>query len=457
MPPLTPAPSPCCSKADWSPAPYWKSNGDYIGGSLRDPESPAFLAGFASAIAADAAYLSARGVPVAWWGLQNEPAVGCGGRCIYSCCCIPDANYSLAFKATAGAIRAALPNALIHASSWSGSYWSPTLARDPGALALVDAWTFHRVGAPSSEQIERQAFFLNNTHGKPVLNNEFEYLDNHSSPNRTLNTAQSIMNWFAFENAPSWFWLHALKPSVNAEAAGYGLGIWQPPLDPNPALPLPPGHWDYAPLNYHALAGFLRYLPWNAVRVDVGEDEVRPTQRVLAYLFDPTAARWLGGGGGAAPPQHPPAPPHHPFPPGNSGRGRRRCPRRCHAPGRGAVQQLGGAHLLCHRGACGCRRRANLFRLCLWPCTKQCFRGQSGLPKGQRRALFLQRHAAAAPSAVLGGGCVERPGHLGKLPFLQHTAFFSGPAARPWVLQVMPPSLALDRGWTPCGSVARAL
>jgi O-glycosyl hydrolase len=283
----------------WSPAPFWKSNNAYIGGSLRAPEDPAFLAGLAAAVAADARYLAARGVQPVWWGLQNEPAVGCGGGCIYSCCCIPDANYSRAFKAAAGAIRAAFPRTLIHASSWSGQHWSPSLARDPEALALVDAWTFHRVGAPSSDQIDSRAYFLNGTHGKPVLNNEFEYLDDRSSPNRTLNTAQSIMNWLAFEDAPSWFWLHALKPAVNAEAAGYGLGVWQPPLDPNPAVPLAPGTWDYAPLNFNAIAGFLRYMPWDSVRVDVAEDAVRGEQRVLAFLFDPAAARWLGGGGAA--------------------------------------------------------------------------------------------------------------------------------------------------------------
>ena len=277
----------------WSPAPYWKSNGAYIGGSLRAPQDPAFLAAFAAAVAADARYLAARGVQPVWWGLQNEPAVGCGGGCIYSCCCIPDANYSLAFKAAAGAIRAAFPHALIHASSWSGQHWSPTLLRDPQALALVDAWTFHRVGAPSSDQIAQRAYFLNGTAGRPVLNNEFEYLDDKASPNKTLNTAQSIMNWLTFENAPSWFWLHALKPVVNAEAAGYGLGVWQPLADPNPAVPLAPGTWDYAPLNFNAIAGFLQYMPWDSVRVDVAEDVVRDEQRVLAYLFDPSAARWL--------------------------------------------------------------------------------------------------------------------------------------------------------------------
>ncbi len=163
------------------------------------------------------------------------------------------------------------------------------------------------MGAPSDDQLRNRDYFLNGTLGRPVLNNEFEYLDDKASPNKTLNTAQSIMNWLVFENAPSWFWLHALKPSVNAEAAGYGLGIWQPPLDPNPSIPLPPGTWDYAPLNFNAVAGFLRYMPWDSVRVDVAEDSVRTTQRVLAYLFDPAAARWLRARGAPPGKRHPPS------------------------------------------------------------------------------------------------------------------------------------------------------
>ena len=112
------------------------------------------------------------------------------------------------------------------------------------ALALLDVWTFHRVGADSNDQIDNAAYLLNGSMGKPVMNNEFEYLDDKTSQNKTLNTAQSIMNWFVFEQAPSWFWLHALKPVTNAEAAGYGLGYWQPLLNPSNASTMLPGYFD---------------------------------------------------------------------------------------------------------------------------------------------------------------------------------------------------------------------
>jgi len=156
----------------WSPAPAWKSNGAYIDGSLKGTDA-AFLAAFGAAVAADARYLAARGITPSWWGLQNEPFVG-PANCIYSCCGINASTYHLAFAAAATAVRASFPDTLIHASSGYGQHWSPQLLADPAALALVDAWTFHRVGADSNDQIEKAAYFLANASGRPVLNNEFE-------------------------------------------------------------------------------------------------------------------------------------------------------------------------------------------------------------------------------------------------------------------------------------------
>ena len=284
----------------WSPAPFWKSNGAYIDGGLRGTD-PAFMSAFGAAVAGDALYLKARGIEPVWWALQNEPAVGPTG-CIYSCAGINASTYHVAFKATASAVRKALPDAIIHASSWSGQHWSPAISADPAALALVDVWTFHRVGADSNDQIDNAAYFLANTSGRPVANNEFEYLDSHTDPVRTINTAQSIMNWLVFEDAPVWYWLHALKPLTNSEADGYALGFWQPPLSPVANSSLAPGHFDLNADNLNAIAGFTKYMPWNAVRVPVAEDAVRYDQRVLAYRFDPARARWRLAAGVPHPP-----------------------------------------------------------------------------------------------------------------------------------------------------------
>jgi hypothetical protein len=262
----------------------------YINGKLRSFDS-ATLDDFSKAVVTDALYLKNKGINPIWWGLQNEPPVGTNGDCIYSCCWYNSTEYYQAFLATATAIRAALPDTIIHASSESGQFYAPMILQDPKALELVDAWTFHRVGANSDEQLSPNNF-LKESYARPVLNNEFEYLDENTSPERTINTAQSIMNWMAFENSPSWYWLHALKPLTNAEARGYSLGFWAPTNTSLGNFSIPPGSWEYNYDNYNAIAGFTNYLPWNSVRINVTEDEIRPDFRILAYLYDPTMARW---------------------------------------------------------------------------------------------------------------------------------------------------------------------
>jgi len=93
------------------------------------------------------------------------------------------------------------------------------------------------------------------------------------------------MNWRTFENSPTWVWLHALKPTYNSEAEGYALGLWRPDDDndftkyPN----LDKGHFRYVKTNWHAVAGFLKYLPWNSVRYHVDETVLRPNQRIMAW------------------------------------------------------------------------------------------------------------------------------------------------------------------------------
>jgi hypothetical protein len=267
----------------WSPTPYWKSNGQYAGGRLKQFD-PDFLSQFASALVEDVRYLERHGLRVVQWGLQNEPPVD---HDKYSTCAYDGDQYYQAIKVVAPRIRQAFPNVLIHADSWGGqsTAGSALIRRDPELLKLVDAWTWHRIGADSNEQIQKAALFNEAAEGKQVFNNEYEYLEGPASDRRFVNTAQSIMNWFVFENSSTWFWLHALKPTYNAEASGYALGFWRPGDDKDRSrLPgIEPGHWDYNRQNWHSLAGFLKYLPWDSVRLPVDEDQVRMDNRILAW------------------------------------------------------------------------------------------------------------------------------------------------------------------------------
>jgi hypothetical protein len=93
------------------------------------------------------------------------------------------------------------------------------------------------------------------------------------------------MNWMVFENSPVWYWIHALKPVTNIEATGYSLGFWRPAgeLKANLRPDIEPGRWDYNPYNWNAVAGFLRYLPWDSTRLTVDETIVQHDERILVW------------------------------------------------------------------------------------------------------------------------------------------------------------------------------
>ncbi|QKW05826.1 hypothetical protein HUT18_04940 [Streptomyces sp. NA04227] len=264
----------------WSPAPGWKSNGSYINGSLASFE-PAALSALGDAMIADLDYLAARGVPISMWGLQNEP----GMRAPYSACTFTGEQYRQAFAAIAPKIKAKYPHAMIHANSWDGwrGPWGQAVKADADALRYVDAWTFHHEDKNSDLQFSGD--FTSGALGKPVFCNEYEYMTNEISSYRTVNTAQHIMNWMVFHDAPTWFWLHALKPTTNAEAPGFSLGYWRPPHDQDftrfPDVPV--GHWKFNPMNWNAVAGFVKYMPWDSVRYMVDESTRLKDQRIMAW------------------------------------------------------------------------------------------------------------------------------------------------------------------------------
>jgi len=265
----------------WSPAPYWKDNGGFIGGTLKD-SSPEFLDQFGSALAQDLKYLESHGCPVIMWGLQNEPPVGEQQATYSTCYYTPELYYSV-FKVIAPKIKEYKSSIFVHVDSWAGQEREHLIAQDSTARSYVDGWTWHQIGSDSTMQIQQKATLLNGTFGRPVFNNEYEYLSGQATPARCINTAQSIMNWFVFENSPTWFWLHALKPTYNAEASGYGLGYWRP-LDDNDFshfANLSYGHWQFNNYNWHSIKGFIKLIPWNSVRIEVTEEQIELDNRIL--------------------------------------------------------------------------------------------------------------------------------------------------------------------------------
>lgn len=229
----------------WSPTPYWKANNRFVGrdGNNRlrcfgpnfknDPvykgDTAKFLNDFSASLVNDIFYFERNEIPVKMWGLQNEPSIDQA----YSSCVYSTNEYTLAFRAIAPKIRAANPNLMIIADSEAGpSRHAKLISADPELRKNVDAWTWHEIGANSNQLIDEQEKYYKDTYGLPVFNNEYEYLRGGTSPARCMNTVQNIMNWFTFVNSPTWFWIHALKPTGNSEAAGYAPGFWKPVNQP---------------------------------------------------------------------------------------------------------------------------------------------------------------------------------------------------------------------------------
>ncbi len=224
----------------WSPAPFWKANNSLVGPKketnlLRcygpdfatDPvykgDTERFFKDFSDALVHDIRHLRENGIPVLMWGLQNEPRAGnCGLD--YSRCGYTLDQYVTAFRAVAPAIRAHDPGIKIIADTWELKYVEP-LMRDPATRGLIDALVLHHVGSDANvvpPTVARARAKFGNE--KPLFQNEYEYLAGPTTPDRCLNTVLHIMNWFQIGEAPTWFWIHALKPIGNAEASGYSLG-----------------------------------------------------------------------------------------------------------------------------------------------------------------------------------------------------------------------------------------
>ena len=284
----------------WSPAPFWKANRKYPGNDgtpnvlrcfgpdfANDPvyhgDVDRFLKDFADACRGDLATLKAAGIPVVWWNLQNEPMA----NTTYSSCIYSPADYTRAFLAVAPVIRAYDPHIRILADtgpSWDFPYVRPVL-QNPATAGLVDALAIHHIGSNANVVLHPPA----EPSGKPRFQNEYEYqpYQGPATPDKCLNTVEHVMNWLQIAQAPTWYWIHALKPYTNEEASGYSLGFWRPSTAMDPSkFPkgLQPGHWTWNPYNWYAVGSFVRHLPWDSRGVAVDEAKQDEDLRILAYL-----------------------------------------------------------------------------------------------------------------------------------------------------------------------------
>lgn len=290
----------------WSPTPYFKASGEYRESNDsnkqglkcfskswehygNEEKTRQFLQEFADTIVEDLKYLRENDLPVIQFTIQNEPKWQHDTG--YSHCFYTNEAYYETAKVVWPTLKQAFPDMHIHADSMDGQYGkgADLIKADEELLSLLDAWTHHRIGENSDKQITQQEHLTSNK-GRDdiaVYNTEFEYLDEYTSDERCINTAQSIMNWMTFEESPVWHWLHALKPLGNSEAEGYSLGFWRKPGDTSQHSEkynhIKEGEWDYNYQNWNSIRGFLKYMPWDSVRYTVNEDEVRFDQRIMTW------------------------------------------------------------------------------------------------------------------------------------------------------------------------------
>jgi hypothetical protein len=283
----------------WSPAPFWKANGKLTGkdgsdNTLRcfgknfanDPvyhgNKARFLADFAQACRTDLETLKANGIRTRLWGMQNEPTQNVA----YSSCKYTIPDFVEAFQAVVPVMKAWDPGLKIIGDSMGLSHMRPII-KDPKLAGLVDWLTIHQIA--SNANIVKPAITKLRAQGvtHPVIQNEFEY--SATSHDLCLNTVMHIMNWFQIGEAPSWFWIHALKPKLNSEASGYALGFWHPTVDTDPKNEakyhgLKPGHWEPNPYNWNAVGSFVRHMPWDCRAVTVEEANYDEDLRILSFI-----------------------------------------------------------------------------------------------------------------------------------------------------------------------------
>jgi hypothetical protein len=297
----------------WSPAPFWKANLKYFGNGredvyntlrcfgpdfINDPvykgDTVKFLKDFGEACVKDVQTLEKAGIKVSIWGMQNEPQAS---TAYSSCKYFKPEDYVKAYTASASAIRKHDPSILLISDTEHGFPSKiGTEMNNPEVAKLVDAYVVHTIGWDSERVTSVNERIKKELPQRQWFQNEYEYMQGGTSPERCLNTVQHIMNSFHLAENPTWFWIHALKPYTNEEARGYALGLWKSMIynktvEFKPDDPLAdklksqkPGHWVYNCYNWNAVGSFVRHMPWDCIALGVIENEYNGDARIFAYM-----------------------------------------------------------------------------------------------------------------------------------------------------------------------------
>ncbi len=297
----------------WSPPPYWKANQSYIGKGKSDStntlrcfgpdfkndsiykgDTTKFLKDYAKACLTDIKTLEKAGFKISMWGMQNEPWLN--EHYYPNCKYFNHHDYVQTYQATASAIRKHNPSILLISDTENGYPSAIAVGmHHPDVAKLVDAYVVHTIGWDSKTIKEIHDSIRTKLPWRPWFQNEYEYLQDGTSPERCLNTVQHIMNSFQLSENPSWFWIHALKPHTNSEASGYSLGFWKSLEDTAEYLhaegsfmaeelnELQPGHWVFNDFNWNAVGSFIKQMPWDCKALNVIEERYDDDARIFFY------------------------------------------------------------------------------------------------------------------------------------------------------------------------------
>ncbi|WP_049903552.1 golvesin C-terminal-like domain-containing protein [Halococcus agarilyticus] len=282
----------------WSPTPYFKSSDDYLYEGLESTSTTA-LADMADAMVTDMQMLDQNGIDASIWSLQNEPHVKGGG---YSKCGYGNGEYADALHVVGQRIRSEFPSVRIHGPDHNtGSVPSDGLSdavrSNPEALELIDMWSWHALTSSGNpDSFVGTSSLGDEALGRPVINTEFEYLGGNTN---FTHTAKMVMNHFVYMDSPTFFWLHALKPTTvaNDESGyGYSLGWFRPPSDSDSSddgIDVDVGEWTYNDVNWNGIVPFVELIPHDSVRYSVLGDDADDTTRVAMAWEAPNGDRGL--------------------------------------------------------------------------------------------------------------------------------------------------------------------
>jgi hypothetical protein len=321
---------------NWTEGTYFKVGNKLSAAKLNNPSKSTDPSGYAAWVddlttseLENLQYADAAGFRIGMYSFQNEagnPAVTTYSHTIFTpssasdkelyldiwTSLIPKIRAASFVNSDASAIR-------LHANSWDG----------PNGFAMAQlkaapiwpefyAISEHRISLYSSDANNIPTYTIAQRSGTggnagvmlPVMDTEFEYFDAvrdniiatygaDAEPYMLSNSALKVLHCFTKNGAATDFGLiHAGKPTYDGgDSLGYAMTFWKSPYNTANMTgqsrydSLATGYWDVWPTNWNAIAGFLKYMPWDCQRWVISSYAAMPTGTAAMAWTEPTTGK----------------------------------------------------------------------------------------------------------------------------------------------------------------------